>query len=263
MLVLGAVGLTAAGFLIGRRLSPPETEPGDASAPAAAAPALPAGDDAGTAARATADAGSDPAAPGAASAPQLPQGLVPPPGPRSAGAARGRKAGARGIPAVPPPAPAPRETDTAPGPFPPQNPAGHGFAAGLTRIGGTRPSEASLKGFEPAAVTVKRAPRSEGSIEFEVTPSQLSAGQPYVVKIYLRNHGEKPIQVKSLTIASELNGHSSRSSLSPRSTQVAPSLVGLLAELPGVWKGDVSSWSLEADVLTSAGDTYSNRVAWK
>jgi len=96
-----------------------------------------------------------------------------------------------------------------------------------------------------------------------VTPSQLTTGQPYAVKIYLRNHGDKAIQVKALTVASELNGRSSRSSLSPRSHQVAPSLVGLLAELPGVWKGDITSWSLEAEVLTSAGDTFVNRVAWK
>jgi hypothetical protein len=96
-----------------------------------------------------------------------------------------------------------------------------------------------------------------------VTPSPLEPGEPYAVRVYLRNHGEKAIQVKSLTVASELNGHNSRSTLSPRSKQVAPSLVGLLAELPGVWKDGVTSWSLEVEVQTSAGDTYSNRVAWK
>lgn len=164
---------------------------------------------------------------------------------------------------MPGPPLAPGEPDSGPVRAVPAVPAGRGFAAGLTRIGNTRPSDASLKGFDPTAVALRRAPRSEGSIEFEVTPSPLAPGQPYAVKVYLRNHGEKPIQVKNLTVASELNGHSSRSSLSPRSKQVAPSLVGLLAELPGIWKDGVTSWSLEVEVLTSAGDTYSNRVAWK
>lgn len=137
------------------------------------------------------------------------------------------------------------------------------FVAGLTQIGSTRSARAELKGFDSAAVAVKRAPESEGAIEFEVTPTQVQPGQPYVVKVYLRNRGARSIHVKSLSVASEMNGRSSRGPLSPRSKAVEPSLVGLLAELPGVWKDDVSSWSIAVDVLTTSGDTYTSRVAWK
>jgi hypothetical protein len=60
-----------------------------------------------------------------------------------------------------------------------------------------------------------------------------------------------------------MNGRSSRATLSPRSKVVDPSLVGLLAELPGVWKDEVASWSLDVEVQTAGGDTFSSRVAWK
>ena len=126
-----------------------------------------------------------------------------------------------------------------------------------------RTARAELKGFDPAAVALKRAPESDGAIEFEVVPTQVQPGQPYVVNVYLRNRGALSIHVKSLSVASEMNGRSSRGSLSPRSKAVEPSLVGLLAELPGVWKDDVGSWSIAVDVTTASGDTYSSRVAWK
>jgi hypothetical protein len=137
------------------------------------------------------------------------------------------------------------------------------FVAGLTQLGSERASNAELKGFDATAVDLRRAPEAEGAIEFEVVPSPVQPDQPYTVKLYLRNRGAKPIRVKSLLVTSEMNGRSSRATLSPRSKVVDPSLVGLLAELPGVWKDEVASWSLDVEVQTAGGDTFSSRVAWK
>lgn len=137
------------------------------------------------------------------------------------------------------------------------------FVPGLTRVGNLRPIEADLKGFDASGVEVKRASRTIGRIEFEVLPPDVRPGQPYTVKVYLRNEGKRPIKVRKLTIASELNGRSSRSEVSPRLREVAPDLAALLAEVPGIWKEGVSSWSLDVEVTAEHDDTLGNALSWK
>jgi len=263
LLGLAALILTAGGFYLGRRLSAP------AAVPAALAPASPGPDDA-MLAPAPADTestepGGEPGSPEDSRA--AVEGAAPEPGAaagrRSATPGRGVPQRERGGPSALRPTAAPGATEPDAGGPLPRAGAHAGFVAGLTQIGSTRSSGAELKGFDPSAVAVKRAPESDGAIEFEVVPSQVAPGQAYTVKVYLRNRCAKPIRIKGLTIASEMNGRRSRGEQSPRAKEVAPSLVGLLAELPGIWKEDVASWSLEVQVLTSSGDTYLNRMAWK
>jgi hypothetical protein len=258
LLGLAALALTAGGFFLGRRLSPPAPSP-----PVSASPA----------ARATPARGGSLPAPLPGPPAAVASGAPLSDAPLARGVQRGEAAGvstpkaARRAPRAAPPAAAPSLAPAGPEPpqrlEPPRPPGRRAFVAGLTQIGSTRGSGATLKGFDPTAVALKRAPESDGAIEFEVVPTQVQPGEPYVVKVYLRNRGEKAIRLKSLNVASEMNGRSSRTPLSPRSKAVEPSLVGLLAELPGVWKDDVESWSIEVEVLTGAGDTYSSRVTWK
>jgi hypothetical protein len=258
MLGLAALALTAGGFFLGRRLSAPPPPPQASASPAAPATPAPGGSLAVPPPAPPAPGAEGSALPDVPAAPAAPRGEAA--GASTAKAARRarRTAPPAAAPSLAPAGPEPQE------PLAPPRPGGRrGFVAALTQIGSTRDSGADLKGFDPTAVALKRAPESDGAIEFEVVPTQVQPGDPYVVKVYLRNRGEKPIRLKSLNVASEMNGRSSRSSLSPRSKAVEPSLVGLLAELPGVWKDDVTSWSIEVEVFTGAGDTYSSRVAWK
>jgi hypothetical protein len=247
---LAALALTIGGFLLGRRASEPEPSPSTAAVP-------PPGVDETEGVAGVPPANPDAGPPSATSALEAPS--APPGGARAA----------RPAPRVPRSAPSEPLPSSAPGPPQAAEPGAapaagrRGFVAGLTQIGSTRPSNADLKGFDPAAVALKRAPQSDGAIEFEVVPAQVAPAQAYTVKVYLRNRSPKPLRVKTLSVASEMNGHGSRSELSPRSKVVEPSLVGLLTELPGVWKHDVSSWSLEVEVLTAAGDTYASRMDWK
>lgn len=260
LLGLAALALTVGGFFLGRRLPAPEATPRPSASPAILEKGQIAGKVAvtppprqppGTAAMRSAPAEADDAPDGPRADPpgvsaRRPARRGPRPAPSAAGASL---------------APDPGELDR---PLAAPRVAGrHRFVAGLTQIGTTRASGAELRGFDPTAVALKRAPESDGAIEFEVAPVQVQPGLPYMVKVYLRNRGTKSIRVKSLSVASEMNGRRSRGSLSPRSKAVEPSLVGLLAELPGVWKDDVTSWSIEVDVLTTDGDSYSSRVAWK
>jgi hypothetical protein len=259
LLGVAAVALAAGGYLLGRRQSSREAmarpSPPTSTVAAGAAP-LPAPSPP-PAARATPAA--DEAAP---VAPREPTDEAPAET-RAASAPRAGRTSPRRAPA--PAAASPAPIASAPdAPIPPAAaPGPRAFVAGLTQIGSTRQARADLKGFDPTAVALKRAPDSEGAIEFEVVPTQVQPGQPYVVKVYLRNRGARSIRVKSLSVASEMNGRSSRATVSPQSKAVEPSLVGLLAELPGVWKDDVTSWSIAVDVATASGDTYSSRVAWK
>jgi hypothetical protein len=258
LLGLAALTLTAGGFFLGRRFSAPPPSPRPSASPSALATPAPGGSLA-------VPPHTPPAAGAAGSA--LPDVPAPPAALRGEAAGASTAKAARRAPRTAPTAAAPSLAPAGPEPLeplaPPRPGGQRGFVAGLTQIGSTRDSGADLKGFDPTEVALKRAPQTDGAIEFEVVPTQVQPGEPYVVKVYLRNRGEKSIRLKSLNVASEMNGRSSRSALSPRSKAVEPSLVGLLAELPGVWKDDVKSWSMEVEVLTGAGDTYSSRVAWK
>jgi hypothetical protein len=257
LLGLAGVALMAGGFILGRRQSTPDVKPQPSpSTRAALGSAIPSP---------VPPAGARPAPVAAESMPVAQPGrpVDAPAPPHTASAPRAARPAPRRAPTAAAPSPAPAPAEPAVPLEPAAVPGQRAFVAGLTQIASTRSARADLKGFDPTAVALKRAPESEGAIEFEVAPTRVQPGQPYVVKVYLRNRGSRSIRVKSLSVASEMNGRSSRTALSPHSKTVDPSLVGLLAELPGVWKDDVSSWSIAVDVATASGDTYSSRVAWK
>jgi hypothetical protein len=138
------------------------------------------------------------------------------------------------------------------------------FATGETRVTTKETGSAEVPaGFDPGGVAVKAAPKIAARLEFDIQPKRLKSGDPYVVKVYLRNDGKKAIKVRELRVASALNGARSESALTPRLKEVPPQQVALLAEVPSVWKGDVKSWSMEVFVRSGHGDVYSNTVTWR
>jgi hypothetical protein len=146
----------------------------------------------------------------------------------------------------------------------PPAPAVRTFVNGATRIEGEDgPYPDTPTGFDAGGVAVKRAPKVDGRIEFDVQPAQIKAGDPYLVRIYLRNEGKKAIKVKQLRMASSLNGSRSEAALTPRIKEVPAGSVGLMAEAPSVWKKDVTSWSIEVTVKSGHGEVYRNSVTWK
>jgi hypothetical protein len=139
-----------------------------------------------------------------------------------------------------------------------------GFTPGRTVIeGASGPQPEVPPGFDAGGVDVKRLPKVAAQVEFEVQPARVKAGDPYVVKIYLRNEGKKTIKIKELRVAALWNGTRSESTLTPRLKEVPAQRQGLLAEVPSIWKADVRTWSMDVAVRSGHGEVYRNSIAWR
>jgi hypothetical protein len=136
------------------------------------------------------------------------------------------------------------------------------FVPGTTRPAG--PAADFPPGFEPGDdIKVQRASEPGADIEFDVLPKSVRPGVAYNVKVYLRNRGKKDVKIKTLTVAASLNGQGSRSQVRARLKKVPKGQIGLLTELPGVWKDETDSWSIVVTVETDKRNTYTNEVTWR
>jgi len=137
----------------------------------------------------------------------------------------------------------------------------HRFVSGTTQLAG--PEADFPPGFEPSDdIKVQRITGPAG-IEFDVLPKSVRPGVAYNVKVYLRNRGKKDVKIKTLTVAASLNGQGSRSQVRARLKKVPKGQIGLLTELPGVWKDETDSWSIVVTVETDKRNTYTNEVTWR
>ncbi|HSB60294.1 MAG TPA: hypothetical protein VLI67_01150, partial [Vicinamibacteria bacterium] len=135
------------------------------------------------------------------------------------------------------------------------------FVGGKTTIA-SRNAGGSLEGFDTADVKKRRTPDLAGRIEFEVTPAEVTAGEPYAVRIYLVNESRKAVRVKGLSVVTTVNGNRVPASISPVIREVRPQQRALLGELAGEWPQDVVSWSLDAAVTTDRDETGASRLSW-
>jgi hypothetical protein len=164
--------------------------------------------------------------------------------------------------ASPRPRPSPETSPHPTSPAPPL-PRPRAFVAGETVVESRKAVSNDLRGFDASGVEVKRAPDIPGRIEFEVIPANVKAGEPYTVNVFLSNHGTKAIKVDAVTVVSTLNDTRSRGTLKPKAKDVPPQERTLVAELPGIWREDVSAWAMEVTISSAKGDTYRSRLAWK
>jgi hypothetical protein len=118
-------------------------------------------------------------------------------------------------------------------------------------------------GFDAGGVDAQPVPKVEAQLEFDVEPRTVSAGQPYTVRVYLRNQGKKDLKIKQVRVASTYNGSRTEGTTTSRLKEVPPGQAGLIAELPSIWKKDVTSWSMEVSVRSGHGETYRNNVSWR
>jgi hypothetical protein len=190
----------------------------------------------------------------------VPEAAAPAPAVPRAGRARPRTAArAEAAPAAPlaaAPAPAP-----VPPPLPP--PVGGGFFLGRTEVASLKRATSKVVGFDVAGVDVKRAASITGRLELEVEPSPERSGDPYSVRVYLRNDGKKAIQVESMKVSMIVDGKATTRPLPPKARAVLPRERTLLEELPGVWTGTPRSWAVEVEVTSKGQDVYRNRLIWQ
>jgi hypothetical protein len=112
---------------------------------------------------------------------------------------------------------------------------------------------------------VKKAAQIPGRAEIEVAPARVKPGDPYTVKLYLRNTSRKKrtIKIKTLNLTRSVNGQASPVAAASAVVEVKQKQRALLASLTGAWEPGVEDWELEVRVLSERGDVYQNRVVWK
>jgi hypothetical protein len=144
------------------------------------------------------------------------------------------------------------------------------FAAGKTTAQSTETTSGGTvpDGFEDNSSTVKvnrgtQAGDLPGKIAFDVEPDVMKVGEPYKVRISLRNEGNAPIRIRDMIVTTRINGRGASGPVSPLAREVAPRQGALLLTIPDFWKEDTTSWSMEVVVRTDRGETYKNQVTWK
>ena len=137
------------------------------------------------------------------------------------------------------------------------------FVLGTTVVESLRSVGRDLQGFESADVGVKRAPKVEGLLDIVMQPEKVKAGDPYAVQVFLKNEGKKAIEVDEMKVSMIVDGKWSTRPLPAKVKQVPPKQRVLLEELPGIWKGGVGDWAVEAVVTSKNQDVYRNRLTWK
>jgi hypothetical protein len=183
------------------------------------------------------------------------------PAPATRGArARPAAAGPRTAAAAPAAPPVAAPAPAAP-PLPP--PARGGFFLGRTEVASLKSVPAEIKGFDVTGVDVKRAPTVTGRLELEVEPAPERPGDPYAVRVYLRNEGRKVIQVDEMKVSMIVDGKTTTRPLPPKTRAVRPRERTLLEELPGVWTGTPRSWAVEVEVTSKSQDVYRNRLIYQ
>ncbi len=151
----------------------------------------------------------------------------------------------------------------------PARPAGRSFVAGRTQTSSPEGRAGAVPdGFEDSAgVTVKKGTQAAelpGKLSFEVSPQAVKPGERYAVNIVLMNEGNAPIEIRSMTITTTINGRKFQAPVAPTTTNVAPKQKATLFTVAGeIWKEDTSTWQMEAAVTTLRGETYRNNVSWK
>jgi tetratricopeptide (TPR) repeat protein len=136
-------------------------------------------------------------------------------------------------------------------------PPPRGFTADTTSV--SAPGRGGPAGFDGAEVASQRAPQFSGRMEFEVLPPAVRPGEPFVVRIHLRNEGRKSVKIRGLSLAAVVDGRRVPASVKPLMKEVRAQSRGLVAEYSGVWEAP-REWVLEAVVTADKNETVTSRL---
>jgi tetratricopeptide (TPR) repeat protein len=136
-------------------------------------------------------------------------------------------------------------------------PPPRGFTADTTSV--SAPGRGGPAGFDGAEVASQRAPQFSGRMEFEVLPPAVRPGEPFVVRIHLRNEGRKSVKIRGLSLAAVVDGRRVPASVKPLMKEVRAQSRGLVAEYSGVWDAP-REWVLEAVVTADKNETVTSRL---
>jgi hypothetical protein len=132
-----------------------------------------------------------------------------------------------------------------------------GFVADDTAI--ATPSAGGIEGFDSSDVSSRRPPQFSGRMEFEVLPPTVRPGEPFVVRIHLRNDGRRAVKVRGLSLAAVVDGRRVPAPAKALQREVPAQSRALVAEYSGVWS-EAGSWTLEAVLTADRNETVSSRL---
>ena len=131
----------------------------------------------------------------------------------------------------------------------------------------TSPVGSVPAGFEESPnVNVRRgtqAAQLPGRIVFEVKPDPVRPGERYSVTVFFNNEGGASIPLKEMTVTTTVNGRRAGGPVQPSVAEIAPRQKAVLLSQDGIWREDVTSWSMEVAVRTARGETYRNQATWR
>ena len=135
-------------------------------------------------------------------------------------------------------------------------PPTRGFTADATSV--SAPGRGGPAGFDGAQMA-GRATQFSGRMEFEVLPPAVRPGQPFVVRIHLRNDGRKSVKIRGLALAAVIDGQRVPASAVPLLREVQAQSRALVAEYSGVWASP-REWALEAVVTADKDEKVTSRL---
>ena len=150
-----------------------------------------------------------------------------------------------------------RAEEAAPAPPEPTTIPARAFVAEDTTI--ATPSAGGIEGFDTSDVSSRRPPQFAGRMEFEVLPPAVRPGEPFVVRIHLRNDGRRAVKVRGLSLAAVVDGKRLPAPVKPLQREVPAQSRALVAEFSGVW-AEARSWALEAVLTADRDETVSSRL---
>jgi hypothetical protein len=154
------------------------------------------------------------------------------------------------------PQPAATAVATAPQPSAPTPPPTRSFTFDATSVSVS--GQGGPAGFDGAQLA-GRAAQFSGRMEFEVLPPAVRPGEPFVVRIHLRNEGRKSVKIRGLTLAAVVDGQRVPAAVVPLLKEVQAQSRALVAEYSSVWNAP-RAWTLEAVVTADKNETVTSRL---
>jgi len=180
---------------------------------------------------------------------------------RAGRTARSRQQTAANAAATPASTPVPRAASSSGKPpagaasaIPPSPPR---FVAERTTV--TTPAAGRLAGFESDNVDARQAPRFEGRLEFEVLPSAVDPGEPFVVRVKLVNEGRRSVRVEGIALAVVDDGRRTAAPTRVLQRRAPAGERALVAEYSAVWS-PTRSWSLEVVAALEGNEQVRSRL---
>ena len=96
-------------------------------------------------------------------------------------------------------------------------------------------------------------------MEFEVLPSLVQPGKPFVVRVQLVNEGRRSVRIEGVELATVEDGRRTRAPARVIRRQVPGRARVLVAEYSAVWS-PVESWALEAVAAVEGNERVQSRL---